>query len=389
MIFSESLSKSMIPFSRLTETRGVIFNPGPSGTENAWAINTTFANRTDADISILFLTPNSISYNASVDDPFFLTGANYTIPVKGEEYTLYAPAYYVNAMGCIEQHRFCNPTVTNLCTPYTAYLNFRDIPGPLTTLNYNPTQLATAERIASGLEMTLTFNSINNRRGAALLASQTVSDLLQTKNLPVNQWRVEVENWFAVSLAKLQQGILEFAGGPLDPEIVPYVQFPVETDTARLCYNQLVQLPSGYVNFDFGAILVATFIGIFFFVVGMVFEWVAERCIQKWGRGRGLKEWVEDGQFQLLKRIYAAQNISGWENVEDDFPITMADLQPGAQANGAGNPSAAGIAGLTQGSSYPLLPPNAGSTISGNAGSDSGGPPVPASTGNASGHTRP
>jgi hypothetical protein len=216
-----------------------------------------------------------------------------------------------------------------------------------------------------------------------------VSDLLQTKNLPVNQWRVEVENWFAVSLAKLQQGILEFAGGPLDPEIVPYVQFPVDTDTARLCYNQLVQLPSGYVNFDFGAILIATFVGIFFFVVGMVFEWVAERCMQKWGRGRGLKEWVEDGQFQLLKRIYAAQNISGWENVEDDFPITMADLQPGAQANGAGNPSAAGIAGLTQGSSYPLLPPNAGSTISGNAGSDSGGPPVPASTGNASGHTRP
>lgn len=342
MIFSESLSKNTIPFPKLTETRGIIFNPGPPGTENAWAINTTFANRTDADISILFLTPNSISYNASVDDPFFLTGANYTIPVNGEEYTLYAPAYYVNAMGCIEQHRFCNPTVTNLCTPYTAYLNFQNIPGPLTTLNYNPTQLATAERIASGLEMTLTFNSVNNRRGAALLASQTVSDLLQTKNLPVDQWRIEVENWFAVSLAKLQQGILEFAGGPLDPEIVPYVQFPADADTARLCYNQLVQLPSGYMNFDFGAILIVTLIGIFVFGVGMVFEWVAEQCIRKWGRGRGLTEWREAGPFQLLKRIYAAQDISGWENEEGDFPIPMAGLQPGAQANGAGNQSAAG-----------------------------------------------
>jgi hypothetical protein len=75
-------------------------------------------------------------------------------------------------MGCIEQHRFCNPRVPNLCTPYTAYLNFQDTPGPLTTLNYNPTQLATAERIAAGLEITLTYNSVNNRRGAALLASQ-------------------------------------------------------------------------------------------------------------------------------------------------------------------------------------------------------------------------
>jgi hypothetical protein len=292
-------------------------------------------------------------------------------------------------MGCMEQHRFCNPTVPDLCTPYTAYLNFQDIPGPLTTLSYNPTQLATAERIASGLEMTLTFNSVNNRRGAALLASQTVSDLLQTKNLPVDQWRIEVENWFAVSLAKLQEGILEFAGGPLDPEIVPYVQFPVDTDTARLCYNQLVQLPSGFVNFDFGAILIVTFLGIFFLVVGMVLEWVAKWCIQKWGRGRGLKEWLEDGQFQLLKRMYAAQNISGWENEKDYFPITTADLQPGAQANGAGNQGASGIAGLTHGSSHPLPPINAGSTSSGNAGSGSGGPPVPASTGNASGHTSP
>jgi hypothetical protein len=369
-----------------------MFNPGPPGTEYAWSINKTFTNRTDADISILFLTPNTISYNSTVEDPFFLTGASYVLSVNGQNYSLYAPAYYVNAMGCIEQHRFCNPRVPNLCTPYTAYLNFQDTPGPLTTLNYNPTQLATAERIAAGLEMTLTYNSVNNRRGAALLASQTVSDLLQTENLPVDQWRIEVDNWFAVSLAKLQQGILEFAAGPSDPEVVPFVHFPEDTDTARMCYNQLVQLPSGYVNFDFGAILVVTLVGVFVFAAALAFEWLAAQCILKWGRGSGLKEWLEDGQFQLLKHTYTARNID-WENEDGDLPITMARLQPvelGTGANGVntanvtGNQNAPGTSSLTQGASHPLPPTRAGTNSSGNVGTGSGATQSPASSGSAS-----
>ena len=142
----------------------------------------------------------------------------------------------------------------------------------------------------------------------------------------MDQWRIEVENWFAISLAKLQKGVLEFAAGPLDPEIAPYVQFPTDTDTARLCYNQLVQLPPGYVNFDFGAILVVTFVGILFFAVGMLFERAAKWYITKRRGERGLKEWREDGQFQLLKRMYEAQNITGWVNPEDEIPITMRNL---------------------------------------------------------------
>jgi len=133
-------------------------------------------------------------------------------------------------MGCIDQHQFCNP-IQNLCTPFVAY---NQAPNLLTTINYNPTQLATAERITTKLETTNTFNLVNNRRAAALLASQTVSDVLQTKLLPVDQWRLEVSNWYAVSLAKLQEGILEFAGGPSDPEIVPYVQYPVDTNTEKV-----------------------------------------------------------------------------------------------------------------------------------------------------------
>jgi hypothetical protein len=384
MIYSEFDAPNLFVLVPTNNTRCVMYNPGPPGTLNAWAINKTFTDRTDADISILWFTPNSVAYNSSVYDPFFIANSSYDFTVGDDTYVLYAPTYNVNTMGCIEQHRLCNPTVPNLCTPYTAYLNFQSIPGLLTSLNFNPTQLATAERIVSGLLSTLTFNSVLNRGAAALLASQTVSDLLQTDNLPIDQWRIEVENWFAVSLAKLQQGILEFAAGLSNPALIPYVQPPTDTDTKNMCYNQLVQLPPGYVNFDFEAILIVTLLGFFIFVMAMCFELVAEKCIKKLDRGRGLTEWREDGQFQLLKKMYEAEGVGGWENSDGDMPITTEDLRHGGMANGATAPPVAGTAGSAHGSSHPLVTLHPGNAGQGNLASVSGTSIAGPGSGNAS-----
>jgi hypothetical protein len=215
--------------------------------------------------------------------------------------------------------------VNDICTPFGSYLNTANL---LKTIRYNPTQLATAERIGLNVLMSLTFNSVSNRRAAALLASQTVADVLQTKLLPMNQWRIEVENWFAVSLAKLQEGILEFAAGPTDPDTLPYVTFPQDAETAKLCYNQLVQLPSGYSNFDFGAIIVVTVIGFTIVLMAFLFEPIAEWWTNR-NDGEGLKLWREDGLFHLLKGAYG-HRITLWENDEGDFPLTRLDTLPGS-----------------------------------------------------------
>ena len=140
---------------------------------------------------------------------------------------------------------------------------------------------------------------------------QPLFDPLQTMNLPLYQWCIEVENRFAISLAELQEAALEFAAGPLDLEIAPYVQSPTGTDTARLCNNQLAQVPPGYTNSDFGVTLVSTGVGIAFFAVGMLFERVARRDIKEWRGERGLAEGREDRKFKSLKRMYETQNRKG------------------------------------------------------------------------------
>jgi hypothetical protein len=329
---------------------GYTYNPGASTIE-AWVPNSTFTNRTDADVTIFFFTPNSVVYNFEVYDPIFQTGASYSFLVEGVNKTIYTPTFFVNTLGCIDQHKFCNPTISDPasgCTPFAAY---NQIPDLVDSIQYNPTQLATAGRILSNLELINTFNSVDGRRAAAILASQTVDDNLQVGFLSVDQWRIEVANWFAVSLAKLQQGILEFAAGPTDPEFLSFVQYPTNPVTAQLCYNQLVQLPSGYTNFDFGVIVIITIVGFMIVIMGLYFTKVLGWALRRRGVG-WQREWIHDGQFQLLKHGYELEGVGGWLHEDEEIPITREDLRPGP----ADSP------GLVQGHGSPQAPSRANSS---------------------------
>ena len=171
----------------------------------------------------------------------------------------------------------------------------------------------------------------------------------------------------------MQEAALEFAAGPLDPVIAPYVQYPTDTGTARLCNDQLAELPPGYTDFDFGVALVSTSVGIAFFAVGMLFERAERRDNKKWRGYRGLAEGREDRKFQSLKRVYETQNRKGRKDPREDVPITLVDPPSLVTVTGAGNQGVSGAAQSAQ-SSHSHLPTGAGNISSGSPGLGSGGP---------------
>jgi hypothetical protein len=61
-----------------------------------------------------------------------------------------------------------------------------------------------------------------------------------------------------------------------------------------------------------------------FLVIGWGFESLAEWSIRKWRGGSGLKIWLENCQFQLLKKYLAGQGVADWEDEELELPITTA-----------------------------------------------------------------
>jgi hypothetical protein len=94
--------------------------------------------RTDADVTIVFIAPNSIKFRKQVKDPIFQTTYPETeLSNTGERFTVYTPDYQVSVIGCTEQYSICNPNLkSNSCTPQSGQYAL-----PTLIQSHNSTQL--------------------------------------------------------------------------------------------------------------------------------------------------------------------------------------------------------------------------------------------------------
>lgn len=98
----------------LTRISSVDYSSG-DGVNNLWQPRDVLL-RNDGDISLMFLSANNIKYYDQVKDPIFnATDIIKTFIDNGKNVSLYTSFYWVTAMGCVDQHQFCNP-VNNKCT---------------------------------------------------------------------------------------------------------------------------------------------------------------------------------------------------------------------------------------------------------------------------------
>jgi hypothetical protein len=297
----------------------------PATSYNIWNPVSNLS-RTDAEVSLFFLMSNHIYYQDKVDDVLFNASTPYAGLSDNNPY--YVGSQNVNVLGCIDQHRVCNPgrSEADGCTAYAAY---GDVVGSLNKIGLNPAQIATAQRILSNGLMTSTFNAVNGRGAAALKASQSVFDLVQVDSLPNNQWNVEVEKWFQVSLAKLQQGTINFVVGPSDPALVQYVTTP-DKEAEKLCREQKIRRSTGAAkqNFNLGAIIIVVVLGLTIVVVGFFIDTWVGKWQNKRGKYKRLQlEWVMDGPYQLQRLAYEqGAGVPEWEKRDESIPTVPGNV---------------------------------------------------------------
>lgn len=89
--------------------------------QNIWSPDKALR-RNDGDTSLMFLSANNIVYlGEPVKDPIYqanLTTGNNS--ESGKQSNVFTSNYYVNPLGCVDQHQFCNPT-TQACTKLDSY----------------------------------------------------------------------------------------------------------------------------------------------------------------------------------------------------------------------------------------------------------------------------
>ena len=159
------------------------------------------------------MAPFSTVYTDPVTDPFYSATTPYELPVgDGTNVTYYYSGPYVGVIACTDQHQLCSPTTDECTSLTTASHVIEELGEPGDNLHFNKAQLVTGIHLTSYMSRLTTYASVDSLGANALRASETVDNNFQI-GLPSTQWMVEVSSWFGVSMAKLQQQVVQYATG--------------------------------------------------------------------------------------------------------------------------------------------------------------------------------
>ena len=162
------------------------------------------------------------------------------------------PAEAASPLGCLEQWQWCNSAYPKEsgCGPLASMLD--SIYGVAPLFNITAAELDPARPSSptkSGTRLiwnTLiqvyaasALSDILTQLGAKSLSSQSllISGLQQP--LPLNQWQLDVMNWYNTVLASLQASYVQTARGTTDPELQQAVYPPLNAEERTACNSQV------------------------------------------------------------------------------------------------------------------------------------------------------
>jgi hypothetical protein len=168
--------------------------------------------------------------------------------------------------------------------------------------------------------------------------------------LPDDQWKTEISFWWAVTMASLQQVLVEQATGPTDPAYQQYMVKPTEDQGSLLCSLQKVRR-SDYDSFSFLGITLILVVGSIFIVTDLFLASV----VGHFQRGRAAAnqkrlEWIQNGFLQLQRLAYQRGGMGTWTGEEDSVPLTQKNEKLGlvnSNASSARNTSKQGSTYIT------------------------------------------
>ncbi len=327
-------------------------------------------NRTDADVTIFFLSFNDIQFVAKNDDPVFSAHipsfSSLGVPV-------WLPDQNISALACAEQHQYCNPNIVegdpDRCTELTASEllwgenNVEDFQllqdTGLTRLHNTSIHLNSFQEIIAGYSSAVMsagmYFAVFSRGPSALkgkqlsksqkslkfkaltelnpfsTASETVYQFLQSP-LPDNQWIVELSSWFQVGLATIQQSALEYATGPRDLGQSGVLVRPVADDHLgqRLCKAQSIRNSGQVQSFSILGMTLIFALGGLIILISFTMESAVDAIQRRWHKGEYRRRmWTLDEKLGLLA---TGQTEAAGDENEDERTTHDERLHPHAAA---------------------------------------------------------
>lgn len=305
-------------------------NAGPIDHDQGGYIPVPAMNVSNADISLLFIAPNSVRYQEPCYDPVFSATDLVDNVTSGIHVHYYNPDRYVSVVGCAEQYRICNPT-NNKCTEKLGVMQFQQtLIENGDGLELNVVQNATAVRLTLALQITSVYYQTYTRLGGALEASDSLQGLDQ-HYLPPTQWHSEVGGWFDTGLARLQQKTQEYATGPaIVPDgsyvLKPNVSLHIEDAPYELmCKSQVVHDSSNTMSFSVTGLAVLLILGSVIIFAGLAVDTIVGWIQVRMGKGlHAHTEWQVNDTLCLQRLLHEEMKLGRWDG-NGKLPVTRMD----------------------------------------------------------------
>jgi hypothetical protein len=234
----------------------------------------------------------------------------------------------LSVLACAEQYSYCN---ISHCTDNSGFYEIMPTAERSGLLAMNNAQWATFELVWKAAQLSNVYCITSFLGNEILLAQDLLTDSasFDSPGLPSDQWKHEIKNMHAMTMAILQQRVVEYASPPdwvLGPgqRTTDFLIKPNTTLSQNLCENIQIRA-SNIAAFSvigiFGILAAGAVLTILnFFLTDIVF-WVYNH---KAGDILGIceMEWRDDELLQMQRRMFEGQGIDTWEGHDDDVPVT-------------------------------------------------------------------
>ena len=245
---------------------------------------------------------------------------NYSdLDFQGNDQTLYLPSKYVSILACADQFQLCNPN-NDKCTPKTsAFKATSDT--TLEPLDFNAPQTEAMDPLAPAIEyLQDTYATVESRGAVTLRASDTLgANFLNQDSLPTDQWTLEVTEWFAMSMARLQQFLVDYAAGSR-------YQYPgthLAPGKPNICEHQKIRSAGGYISFSIFGLALIVAISFTLIFTALAVDTVVGAAQSRWDwQDHKRLQWAVDEKLQLQRLAFEGAGQGFWTRGANAVPVT-------------------------------------------------------------------
>ncbi|KAI0551693.1 hypothetical protein F4679DRAFT_593131 [Xylaria curta] len=291
--------------------------------------------RYDADLYIVFLSPNQIRFTQPTADPWYNSSQSGSIWLdyqSTEEYELtdetvreYLSTEAASPLGCTYQYSYCFPELPRdqNCTPLASRADSLSNIDQLGLKNATRNRLYWIHNAFTSVDPT-PIQILDVLGARALTSRLKLSSGLQGW-LPSNQWQLDVKSWNSILLTLHQQLMISTALGQL-PEFTAFdaaksIRHASTEEEKTICLNQKIK--SGYhVSFSVLGIAVIAIIGLFVIVTSFTVESITHSIQRRLKRSPHCRlEWISMGTLQIQRQLYEAHGTNTWRRCDEMIPI--------------------------------------------------------------------